>query len=136
MTDKKALLEELHNGVVTVVFDKVNGGRREMRCTLDETLMPARSETVDTADVKPGRKENPDVQRVYDVDVGGWRSFRWDKLILDNLHSLKYKEIKDIPDAYIELLQDASGLPITEIDIIYANQFLDVFLDTTNSDGG
>jgi hypothetical protein len=85
MTTKQQILEELHNGVITVSFTKVNGERRDMQCTLNEALLPERPETVETADIKPVRKENPTVQSVWDVDAKGWRSFRWENVIEGNV---------------------------------------------------
>ncbi len=76
---KKRVLEQLHLGVAKVVFTKVNGERREMNCTLVEDLMPVRSEDPSNQT----RKENPEVQSVWDIDKQAWRSFRWDKLIED-----------------------------------------------------
>jgi|TARA_R110000850_G_scaffold7713_1_gene28326 hypothetical protein len=85
MTTKQRLLEQLRDGVTTVSFTKVNGERRDMQCTLNETLLPERPETVETADVKPVHKDNPAVQRVWDVNANGWRSFRWENVIQGEL---------------------------------------------------
>jgi hypothetical protein len=38
-------------------------------------MIPSDGETSET---KRTKKENPDVQAVYDVKAPGWRSFRWD----------------------------------------------------------
>lgn len=78
MTDtKQRILEQLHHGVTTVVFTKRDGSRREMICTLNEDMIPAREE----GNRNQARKENPDVQSVWDVDKQAWRSFRWDSLV-------------------------------------------------------
>lgn len=76
--NKQKILDDLHIGVTVVSFTKVNGDRRDMHCTLNEGLLPER---VDTTDVKPVRKVNPDVQSVWDVKAKGWRSFRWANII-------------------------------------------------------
>lgn len=79
MVDKTKILNELHAGVTTVVFTKVNGERREMECTLNEEYLPPRQED----NKKQARKENPAVQSVWDVNAKGWRSFRWENVIDD-----------------------------------------------------
>ena len=70
------LLSALSEGVVTVSFTKVNGERRDMQCTLNAAYLPV----VESAG-NSKRKENPDVQSVYDVNAQGWRSWRWDNVI-------------------------------------------------------
>ncbi len=70
-------------------FVKSDGNLRVMNCTLSHTLIPeAPAKPVPAGPVdsivqesrKP-RKE-PDVHsiRVYDLDIGEWRSFRFDRL--------------------------------------------------------
>lgn len=75
---KDEILKGLHEGTLTVSFTKVNGDRRDMQCTLNEAMLPPKtsSETPSKA-----RKENPDVQSVWDINAKGWRSFRWDNVI-------------------------------------------------------
>jgi hypothetical protein len=58
---------------VVLTFVKVDGGVREMRCTLDEQVIP---EYIS----KNTRKKNDDICSVWDLDAGAWRSFRWDSL--------------------------------------------------------
>ena len=74
---KQDLIERLHNGPVLVSFLKKNGERRDMTCTLSESYFPA----MQTEIAKQTRKENPDVQSVYDTTAIGWRSFRWENVI-------------------------------------------------------
>ena len=74
---KQEILDQLHAGVTTVSFLKVNGERRDMRCTLNEGMLPPRQ----TENATQSRKENPDVQSVWDVDKEAWRSFRWENVI-------------------------------------------------------
>ena len=80
---KDTILAALHQGVTTVSFTKANGDRRDMQCTLNESLLPPRVETVETADVKPVRVENPNVQAVWDIEKQAWRSFKWATVITD-----------------------------------------------------
>lgn len=70
------LKETLKDGVATVTFKKVNGDVREMRCTLNEKLLPPRDEK---AKVK---KDNPSILAAYDLDKKAWRSFKVDQVIL------------------------------------------------------
>jgi hypothetical protein len=82
---------------VTVQFVKSDGTTRDMRCTLDRSRIPPApvktqpnpSEILDTstanvdglAESKKTRREpDPVNQRVYDLDLGAWRSFRYDRL--------------------------------------------------------
>ncbi len=60
----------------TVVFEKLNGEMRTMRCTLIPEFLP---ETFDQ--VGEGKEKNKDAVAVFDLDKQAWRSFRFDKLI-------------------------------------------------------
>jgi hypothetical protein len=74
--EKQSLKDALHNGVVKVSFIKSNGDLREMRCTLRSDLIPA----TPIVEGKPPKKENTDVQAVWDLDKEAWRSFRFDSI--------------------------------------------------------
>ena len=70
----------LHAGLCEVDFIKTDGSFRTMKCTLNEDVI---SEYADWDDVKPkgtGSEVTDTVQRVFDVEVGGWRSFRFDSV--------------------------------------------------------
>jgi hypothetical protein len=76
----------LQTNQVQVQFVKSDGTLREMNCTLRLDLIPPPSEKAVPVDgivneSKKPRKE-PDVHsiRVYDLDLGEWRSFRFDRL--------------------------------------------------------
>lgn len=71
------ILKEDH---VTLEFVKANGEIRKMKATLKPSDLPE-NETYEGA---KGKKYNPDVQAVFDVENSGWRSFRWDKLMSVN----------------------------------------------------
>lgn len=73
--DRDSVLKNLKESECKVVFTKTNGEQREMRCSLKADLLPSFSDTE-----KRTKKDNPDVQPVYDLDLKGWRSFRWDSL--------------------------------------------------------
>jgi hypothetical protein len=73
---------------VKVEFVKSDGTLRVMRCTLNPEQFPVVPTNVPAGPVdgivlesKKPRKE-PDVHsiRVYDLDIGEWRSFRFDRL--------------------------------------------------------
>ena len=87
----------LGNGIITVQFVKADGTVRDMRCTLNGAHIPpapprpvpteiegSSTANVDGLDILEGtksRKEpDPVTQRVYDLDAGAWRSFRYDRL--------------------------------------------------------
>lgn len=69
------LKELLKTNVVEVVFTKVNGDKRVMTCTLQPSFLPEEVETEKT------RKQNDEVLSVWDTEVNGWRSFRFDSVI-------------------------------------------------------
>jgi len=81
MIDRYELKQILENSVTTVVFTKVNGEQREMKCTLISEYLPKEdvagkqllTETLT-------RKENPSTLTVWDVENNGWRSFRVDSI--------------------------------------------------------
>lgn len=84
MIDKYALKEQLQNGVVTVVFEKKDGTERTMRCTLSDLYVPQVEPQMlseyDGNVPKSTRQLNDSVQPVWDIDAGGWRSFRLDSI--------------------------------------------------------
>jgi hypothetical protein len=67
---KELLIGELHNAPVTVVFTKIDGSERTMRCTLKPSLLPP----VVSESTTP-RKKPDHILAVYDLDNEGWRSF-------------------------------------------------------------
>ena len=79
MMNKHELKEVLQNGVVTVVFTKVDGSERTMKCTLLPEYMPAVAQGQQLLN-ENSKPENPNVLSVWDLDNGGWRSFRVDSV--------------------------------------------------------
>jgi len=59
---------------VCVTFVKADGTTRDMRCTLNVSRMPLQPirESTESAD--------SETQRVFDLDLQQWRSFRYDRL--------------------------------------------------------
>ena len=84
---------------ITVTFVKADGTLRDMRCTLDQDRIPPQppraekpakeapvdglrqhglfGEAVQKEVTKP---EESHTQKVFDLDAGAWRSFRYDRL--------------------------------------------------------
>lgn len=69
-----SLKQNLHRGLVKVVFIKKDGTDRTMLATLNEELIPEDKRPKGT-----GKKvENGNTIAVYDVEADGWRSFNYD----------------------------------------------------------
>ena len=77
---------------ITVTFIKADGTTRDMRCTLDQDRIPpqpprqlnkapvdgiVREDREIAALIEP---EENHTQKVFDLDAGAWRSFRYDRL--------------------------------------------------------
>lgn len=82
MIQKEYVRGALFTGKTQVVFRKANGEERTMICTLNEDLIP-KPEVKLEEETKPKKvkKENPDVQAVWDLEKESWRSFRFDSVI-------------------------------------------------------
>ena len=89
---RDALLEDLRNSIVEVTFTKVNGEKRSMRCTLMQHYLPEsfKQNPSEQEQEKTFHQTNPDTLAVWDLQNGGWRSFRIDSVeyvqILDNVY--------------------------------------------------
>lgn len=70
---KSDVKELLTSGVAVVIFDKSDGTERSMKCTLKSDTIPQSTST-------HHRTENADQLSVWDIDKGGWRSFRVDSV--------------------------------------------------------
>lgn len=78
------VLQKLRSGETTVVFTKVDGSQRTMRCTLDESRIPVdkRPKVSEAAEGQPEVASTAGSSiRVFDLDVQGWRSFRVNSII-------------------------------------------------------
>ena len=73
---KESTIAKLVKGEVVVTFNKINGDKRVMTCTLQEGVVPEATKT-DTISQKKVQKINEEVQVVWDLNAKGWRSFRW-----------------------------------------------------------
>jgi len=75
---KKWLTGHLKFGPVTLTFTKKDGSERVMKCTTNPTYIMFKDPSI--LESKSDRKVNEDVMPVFDLDAGGWRSFRWDSI--------------------------------------------------------
>ena len=64
------------NSVCVVDFNKVNGERRIMTCTLDSSLLPIKEEKAE----KKERKHSTVSIAAYDINKQDWRAFRVDSV--------------------------------------------------------
>ncbi len=82
---RQELLDLLLQHEVDVVFTKVDGTMREMRCTLMPSMLPTPVTAANGKEEKP-TKENTSVIRVFctENDKKEWRSFRVDSVISAN----------------------------------------------------
>jgi hypothetical protein len=81
MTTVEAMREDLKNSlraqVGTVTFTKQNGDERIMRCTLQESVLPAQTDLEESIQ----KKGSTDSLAVWDLEKNAWRSFRYDSVI-------------------------------------------------------
>ena len=91
MFDKYELKEILCNTVSTVVFTKIDGTERELKCTLLPEYLPAKPvvEGQQLLTEALPRKENPDTLAVWDMESNGWRSFRTDSVKAVTTHETR-----------------------------------------------
>jgi hypothetical protein len=71
------IIQELHNQVCTVVFEKKDGTHRTMNCTLNKILI----ESKDLVPTGGGHNVSTDQIRVVDVDINQWRSFNYSNIV-------------------------------------------------------
>ena len=79
MYNRDTLLTDLRANVIEVHFTKVDGSMRVMKCTLNPKHLPA-AYVQEQNEEKDFHQKNPDTIAVWDVEVGGWRSFRVDSV--------------------------------------------------------
>ena len=82
MFDKYELKEILSTTVSTVVFTKVDGTERELKCTLLPEYLPQKPVVEGQQLLTEGlpKAENPSTLAVWDMENNGWRSFRTDSV--------------------------------------------------------
>lgn len=84
--DRDTLLSDLRRYAVEVLFKKVDGSQRKMRCSLRLDLLPE-SYVKEMREEKQFHMKNPNVIAAWDLDKNAWRSFRID--------SIQYVQILD-----------------------------------------
>ena len=75
--DIEALRELLKTDLVTVVFTKNDGTKREMHCTMLPQYLPVMNEP--NLNIKYG--PSPTIVIVWDLEQNAWRSFKFDSLL-------------------------------------------------------
>jgi len=70
------LKEQLSQNVLEVSFNKLNGDKRVMTCTLRDDMKPTATKE-DPLSQKKIRDLAHEVVNVWDVKAKGWRSFRY-----------------------------------------------------------
>jgi hypothetical protein len=79
----KTFCEDLQQHVAEVIFTKLDGETRTMRCTLMKEYLPASRDPakVQAFHEQQERTLGGTTITVWDVDARGWRSFRADRVI-------------------------------------------------------
>jgi hypothetical protein len=75
-----AIRDQLHKGVVDILFTKADGTTRLLKGTLKADLLPKVEEDPD-ADIKPKRKQSDAVIVAFDIEKQEFRSFKKDSVI-------------------------------------------------------
>lgn len=71
--EKNSIVEDLKHNVLEVVFEKVDGSIRRMKCTLDRSIIPADAkEVVDTKEVNWKELTSEKVFKKCGDDPGLW----------------------------------------------------------------
>jgi len=75
MFNREDILSDLRMYVIEFRFDKSQGDRNALRCTLRPDLLP---EKYNINEDRKFHREHDDMIAAWDVVNGGWRSFRID----------------------------------------------------------
>lgn len=97
----------LHETELTVTFFKTNGEQRTMRCTLEESKIPADKQPKGTST----KKVSDATLSVFDLDVSDWRSFRYESI---KEFDYELDENSEYPTTPIPVLFDEHGNEIQE----------------------
>lgn len=79
--NREEMIVRLRSGVCNVSFTKVNGERRDMRCTLVRDMIPTDQQPTSAVTEETESQPNESVIRVFDLTANGWRSFKVDNVI-------------------------------------------------------
>lgn len=75
----ESLTSQLKSAVYEVTFNKVNGEKRVMPCTLVSDYLPASD--VEKVSAATDKEVNKTVVRAYAIDKQAWRSFKVENVI-------------------------------------------------------
>lgn len=78
------ILEKLQSDRCWVTFNKVNGMRRKMWCTLQKEYLPEQQD-IEEVLVKSG--DEPKSIAVWDLEKEAWRSFRIESMVKFEINS-------------------------------------------------
>ena len=85
--DRNEMIKELKENVAEVTFYKVDGELRVMRCTLMTKFLP-KVYNEQHMDEMHQKEENLETVVCWDIQKGGWRSFRIDSVeYFESLHN-------------------------------------------------
>jgi hypothetical protein len=76
---KEHLFYLLKDLVLEITFNKSDGSKRVMRCTLQEDYLPQVLEEKDSEKIT--KKSSPETLVVWDLEKDDWRSFRVDSIL-------------------------------------------------------
>lgn len=76
--EKFQLKQILENGVATVVFTKLDGTERQMKCTLLSEYLPVSDKQMLTEGKT--HKQSDHSLSVWDIEKSAWRAFRLDSI--------------------------------------------------------
>lgn len=84
--DQSKVLNMLKAETIQIEFTKANGEMRQMKATLNESVLPE----VVAIEEKATRVKSEAALAVWDTEAKGWRSFRWDSLKTVNGETFSY----------------------------------------------
>lgn len=113
--ERKPLVKQLMEGVLSVSFTKRDGTERTLICTLvgnriPEDKWPGANDAPEDA---PSRKKNMEVIPVWSLEDAAWRSFRVDSV--KSVRSVSDEEVARIipdPDSLVNKMRRSLGLPL------------------------
>jgi len=73
---KENLINLLQDNTLTILFRKVDGTERIIKCTLQESVVKPHEKKTDRV-----KKVNDNIISVWDIENEGWRSFRYDSVL-------------------------------------------------------
>lgn len=120
--ERKPLVKQLMEGVLSVNFTKIDGTERTLICTLVGDRIPKENwpganadkhdEAIGTVQAQ-ARKKNPSVVPVWSLVDEAWRSFRVDSV--KSIRIVSNEEIAEIipdPNTPVNIMRRSLGLPL------------------------